>query len=131
MALPAYDQQPPEEKHFLEEGQAGDLGDMEEPEPWLPSTDAQTERLVEEAVEALARARSWTTPRGPVLRMRCLVSLIAEAEASTYEYVAAAYEAGYGWDALAWATGDFLGDLQGAYGPYVEWRGANKEGSTG
>jgi len=120
MTLPLY-----EEPYPGEEDSSGGLGDMEEPEPFLPCTDTQTARLVEEAVDALAWARSHTTPVGdPRLRLLCLVSLMAEAEAGTYEYVAQAYEAGYSWGALAWATGDLLGDLESTYGPYIEWRAA-------
>lgn len=118
---------PHHEKGSPEEGPSADLGEMEEPEPWLPKTDAQTAQLVEDAVGSLATARSATTPASdPSLRLLCLVSLWAEAEACTYDYVARAYEAGYSWDDLVWATGDLLGDLEATYGPYIEWRAAEK-----
>jgi|GEM_PF-5709126 len=79
MTLPAYDES------FSGEGPLGVPGDMVEPEPWLPSTDPQTARLVEEAVQAPAWSRSVTTPADdPALRLLCLVSLLAEAEACTY-----------------------------------------------
>jgi hypothetical protein len=108
-------------------GAPSDLGEMEEPEPWLPKTDAQTAQLVEDAVGSLAVARSRTTAaEDPSLRLLCLVSLMAQAEACAYDYVAQAYEAGYSWDDISWATGDLLGDLQATYGPYVQWRAAEK-----
>lgn len=125
MALPAYDESFPGEEPL------GDMGDMEEPEPWLPSTDGQTARLVEEAVQALAWSRSVTTPADdPAFRLLCLVSLLAEAEACTYEYIARAYEGGHDWHDLVWATGGFLGNLEETYGPYIEWR-ATQENHDG
>ena len=102
---------------------------MEQPEPLVPFTDCQTAQLVQDAVDALAHARSLTAPRGTALRLLCLVSLMAEAEARTYDYVARAYEAGHNWASLAMATGDLLGDLEETYGPYVRWRAENNRES--
>jgi hypothetical protein len=119
---------PPHHEEHFEEQPLGELGDTEEPEPWLPFTDWHTGQLVEDAVDELAWARSGG-PWGPGLRLLCLVSLMAEAEAHTYDYVARAYEACHSWDAISWATGDLLGDLEGTYGPYVKWRAKdNPEG---
>ena len=122
MALAHYEEGSPEE------GASSDLGEMEEPEPWLPKTDGQTAQLVQDAVASLAVARSGAkTPSDPSLRLLCLVSLMAQAEACTYDYVAQAYEAGYSWDDILWATGDLLGDLEATYGPYVQWCAAEKD----
>jgi hypothetical protein len=88
----------------------------------FPYTDADTARIIEEAVAWLVavRAPMWATDPGP--RVSVLMSLAGEAEDRVYEAVADACEGGYSWDQIASRLCVTVAVARRRYGDYSRWR---------
>lgn len=88
----------------------------------LAYTDADTARVIEEAVAWLVavRAPAWAGDPGP--RISVLVSLAGEAEDRVYDAVADAREGGYSWDQIASRLCTTVAAARRRYGGYARWR---------
>ena len=88
----------------------------------FPYTDAETERLVDEAVTALVslRAPMWLEDPGPKLSV--LVSLALEADGRLHDAAADAVDQGYSWAQVASRLDISASTARRRYSFYARWR---------
>jgi hypothetical protein len=87
-----------------------------------PYTDADTARIIEQAVIALVtlRAPMWLGDAGPTISV--LVSLVGEADSRVSDAVADARDQGYSWDQIASRLCTTVATARRRYVGYTRWR---------
>jgi hypothetical protein len=87
-----------------------------------PYTDADTTRIIDQAIIALVtlRAPMWLGDPGPTISV--LVSLVGEADNRVSDAVADARDQGYGWDQIASRLCTTVATARRRYGGYTRWR---------